>query len=236
MVAPRLIAGAGRLAIVDDGLFGANGSSLSEYVQLLWIMDHLREIASHCAYIRIFHYRRLVAREEPKVGRRSLNLPWATVINEYELGAFDTSFDRISSQELFNTPVRFLGGMIGQYAANHVLEDLLNFASFLMEQGIFDSTETARFLAEEYHIPSCNIGVFTRETYLSIFGVLQRAAQFVNSHRFIARPGYQRRSVGFLLERLHSYIIFRRIEAGASLANFGHNLVISDGTLVSATQ
>lgn len=236
MVAPRLIAGGRRLAIVDDGLFGANGSALSEYVQLLWILDHLGELAPDCAYIRIFHYRRLVAREAPTVGQRSINLPWATTIQEDDLGAFGEAFDRTTREELFNTPVKFAGGILCQYAGDHILEDLLNFTNFLMEQGIFEPFEAARFLAEERHIPSCNIGVFTKDTYASIFSVLKRAAEFLNSRYFIARAGYQRRSVGFLLERLNSHLIFRRMEARASPASFGHNLVVSDGTLVSATQ
>lgn len=236
IVAPRLIAGAKRLAIVDDGLFGPRGSALSEYVQLFWILEHLSEIAPDCAYIRIFHYRRLVSRDAPTVGQSSANLPWATTIRESELSAFGAAFDRFSNQELFNTPFRFAGGLIGQYAANHVLADLLNFTNFLVEEGIFDAMEASRFLSDGRQIPSCNIGVFTKETYASIFGVLRRAAEFLNSRYFVERPGYQRRTVGFLLERLNGYLIFKRMEAGASAANFGFNLVISDGAMVSATQ
>jgi hypothetical protein len=236
MVAPRLIASARRLAIVEDRSFGPDGSALSEYGQLIWIQDHIGEIAPDCAFIRIFHYRRLVAAQPPEVGQRSVNLPWATTIKADELGAFEAAFDRTTRHEVFNTPVAFPGGMLGQYAANHVLEDLLNFTNFLVESRILNQAEAASFLGEQRHIPSCNIGVFTKDSYSWIFQILKAAAQFLNSRHFVARTGYQRRSVGFLLERLHSFLIFKRIELGASPACFGHNLVVSDDAQVSATQ
>ncbi|MBB4199354.1 hypothetical protein CCR94_05850 [Rhodoblastus sphagnicola] len=235
MVAPKLIASAQRLAIVDDNLFGPNGGALSEYGQLIWILDHLGELTPDCAFIRIFHYRRLVAADAPTVGRRSVNLPYATTIRADELGAFDAAFDRTTQQELFNTPIGFAGKMLGQYALDHVLEDLLNFVNFLVESRILNATEAASFLSVQNHIPSCNIGVFSKDSYNWTFQILKAAAQFLHSRHFIPRSGSQRRSAGFLLERLHSFLIFKRIELGASPARFGHNVVLSDDVNVSAT-
>lgn len=236
MIAPRLIAGPKRLALVEDSYFGPHGSALSEYVQLLWLLDKLQPLAAGRDYIRIFHYRRFVSPEPPPVGQRSSNLPWATTIRAADLDAFESSFSRVSQGELFNTPVQFHGGMLYQYAQSHVLKDMLNFARFLTETAILSPLECAEFLSMQLHIPSCNIGVFTKASYAEIFSVLRRAASFLDSPHFIQRSGYQRRSVGFLLERLNSYLIIRRIRGGTSLSSFGHNLVISDTAVVSGTQ
>lgn len=235
MISPTLVAGPKQLALVDDSLFGPNGSALSEYVQLLWLLDHLDAVALDCSYVRIFHYRRFVSREAPIVGQRSSNLTWSTAITEVDLDNFASAFDRFSDNEIFNTPVQFKGGMLKQYATVHVLEDMLNFTKFLIENGIFSDITAVEFLLEQTQIPACNIGVFTLETYRSIFSTLRKAADFVHSPYFVARSGPQRRLVGFLLERLHGYLIFQRIRQGGSIAHFGHNVVISDGPVVSST-
>jgi len=235
MVAPVLIAGPRRLALVEDSRYGTHGSALSEYAQLLWVADHLESLAQGRDHIRIFHYRRLVAASAPTVGKRSSNLQWATVIQATDLDAFEAEFDRTSRGDLFNTPVQFQAGMLYQYAANHVLEDMLNFARFLTGQQILSDTECADFLAARVHIPSCNIGVFSTRCYAEIFATLRRAATFLDSPYFVLRPGYQRRSVGFLLERLHSHLILKRIAGKRSPPAFGHNIVISESDVVSHT-
>jgi hypothetical protein len=236
MIAPRLIKGQKQLALVDDSLFGEHGSALSEHVQLLWLLEHLDEVSVDCSYVRIFHYRRFVSRKEPCVGQRSSNHPWSITISEADLDAFAADFVRFSDSEVFNTPVQFNGGMLGQYASAHVLKDLLNFTNFLIEAGIFSQKEAAEFLRENIEIPSCNIGTYKLETYREIFSTLRKAADFLYSNFFIAREGYQRRSVGFLLERLNSYLILKMIRQGLVIANFGHNIVISDDAVVSITE
>lgn len=235
MISPRTMSVSKQLAVVDDSLFGLNGSALSEYVQLLWLLDHLDDVTVGCNYVRIFHYRRFVSRNEPRVGQRSTNQPWSTTIREEDLNSFPSEFERFSETEVFNTPVQFNGGMLGQYAAAHVLEDILNFTKFLVETGVFSRSEAAQFLRENIDIPACNIGVFMIETYRSIFSILRKGAEFVDSPYFVARDGYQRRSVGFLLERLNIYLILKMIRQGDVKGNFGHNMVISNDAVVSIT-
>lgn len=235
MVSPHILSEVRRLVLVEDRVFGPNGNSLSEYAQLLWINENLSSIAGENRYLRIFHYRRFVAPDEPSNGKASINLPWATVITEKELVSYDKSFERTVRRELFNTPAQFSGGMIAQYATSHCLEDLMRFSAFLIEKKIMSPISVALFLRESIHIPSCNIGVFTQDSFREIFSILRRAAEFILSEHFIARDGYQRRSVGFLLERLNSFLIINRIREGASEENFGHNIVISDSEFVSAT-
>jgi hypothetical protein len=235
MVSPRIISGVRRLALVEDRLFGPNGSSLSEYAQLLWINENLKSLAGELPYIRIFHYRRFIARDKPRTGKASVNLPWATVITDRELIGYDKAFERTTQGELFNTPAQFSGGMLAQYAASHVIEDMMRFCAFLVEKKIITPPVAAIFLRENIHIPSCNLGVFTQDSFRAIFNVLRRAAEFVFSDHFVAREGYQRRSVGFLLERLNSFLILNRIREGLSAGQLGHNIVISETEVVSAT-
>ena len=69
MLSPRLVEVPCRAIVVDDSYFGEHGSALSEYVQLLWLFDHFDTIVGDYEFVRIFQYRRFVARS--RVGRRS---------------------------------------------------------------------------------------------------------------------------------------------------------------------
>lgn len=233
MIAPRLVTGPRRVAVVDDSYFGESGSSLSEYVQLLWLYDHFDAIVSSYEYVRVFQYRRFVARIQ--FGQPS-SAPYANWIRADELSQCPNEFSRSCAGELFNRPFQFDGGMLGQYASWHVLVDMLNFSKFLIEEGIFDPLRTAAFLTESKLIPACNMGNFRTATLREILSTLKRAAAFLRSSYFVSRTGSQRRTVGFLLERLNSYLILMRIGAGASEPNFGHHIILSNGPSIPVTQ
>ena len=235
MIAPAWVAGQRRLAIVEDASFGPAGDTLSEYAQLIWLSEHLHEIAAGFQFVRIFHYRRFTCRKPPAAGKRSNNQPWSFALAESEIRQFDCEFGRSEVAELFNTPIEMTDGVLAQYARVHVLEDLLHFSAFLLQRGILSEVEAAEFLAAKIFIPACNIGVFQPRTYRMIFSVLKAAAHFIDSPYFIRRDGYQRRCGGFLLERLHSFLILKAIESGICEPNYGHNVVVSQNTDVSIT-
>lgn len=232
MLSPRIINCSARLVIVEDNLFGQNGHSLSEYCQLLWLTKHLDKIASDYEFIRIFHYRRFISSHLPTDAVRSANEPWTSISRPQQLGRYELDFQRVASHELFNEPLDFPRGVAGHYAEGHVLEDYIQFAKFLLEEKILSPIEVAEFLQQKKLIPSSSMGVFSKENLKFIFNFLEKAAFFLESPLFKARDGYQRRAAGFLFERLQSYLIFKRIEAGASPAKFGNNVVISEDTRV----
>ena len=152
-----------------------------------------------------------------------------------ELRKYPKEFSRISTAELFNTPHTFPQGVLGQYASVHILEDIINFSKFLLKSGILDSKQTASFLTGSVLIPACNMGIFRNTTLRQILMNLRDAAEFIKTSYFIPRVGYQRRVLGFLLERLHSYLILARIQSGLSDANFGHHIILSDGPSIGIT-
>jgi len=233
MIAPRLIIGPSRVAVVDDSYFGEFGSSLSEYSQLLWLYDHFDAIVSKYDYIRIFQYRRFVAQNEFGL---PCSQPWAKRIRMDELSQHPNEFSRSCAGELFNRPFHFNGGMLGQYASAHVLEDIFNFSKFLIEESIFDPQRASLFLKEALMIPSGNIGTFRTVTLREILSTLKQAAAFLRSSYFVPRSGYQRRVMGFLLERLTSYLILMRIADCASEPNFGHYIIISNDHIIPNTE
>lgn len=231
MLSPRQVTG--RAIVVDDSYFGEHGSALSEYVQLLWLHDHFDTIVGDHEFVRIFQYRRFVART--RVGRPSNqeHLRW---IRTEELARREKDFSRHSTTELFNQVWRAPRGMLGQYESAHVLIDLINFSKFLLEADILDSKRVATFLRGQAMIPASNMGTFRVATLREILATLRRAAEFIRTSYFTPRTGYQRRVVGFLLERLNSHLLLHRVKAGFTDAALGHHILISDGPVVTSTK
>ena len=236
MLSPRGIQTASKLVVVPDSTYGDNGSALSEYAQLFWLYDNLDRVASGFNFMRIFHYRRFVSPAPPPVGTRSVNQCWSTAIQPAQLHYFDGAFDRTATQELANSPTSFPGGVLGQYAHSHHLEDMLRFTEFLSAQSILGPKSAAEFIQSSTLIPSSSIGVFSVKTFREIYRSLRPASDFLCSPLFTARQGYQRRSAGFLLERFQSYLILRHIrEHQNQEMNIGYNVVISDTPTVHST-
>jgi hypothetical protein len=234
MLSPRSIVGPNCNIVIPTTYFGEHGSSLSEYVQLLWLYDNFETIIRTHEYIRLFHYRRFVSRRE--LGLPSANWKEVRWIAQSELQSCSEEFSRTSTSELFNKVQTFAGGVVVQYQQSHQLVDFIHFSKFLLESAILDPLHVALFLREQVLIPASSVGVFRSITLRQMLAVLRRAAEFINTDYFVPRRGYQRRVLGFLLERLHSYLLLVRIRSGQSEANFGHHIIISDGPVISSSQ
>ncbi len=229
-----LHSGAKTIHIPDD-TWGPYGDTLSEYAQLFWLLDHLDEIACDYQYLRIFHYRRFIAPTRPASAVQASNQPWARIVRADELGQCEDAFARHGGSELFNTPVHFKQGVVDQYARVHVREDMLNFARFLWHSKILPDREVAAFVAMKHFIPSSSIATYGVASFRRLFSLLRSAAGFMDSPDYQRREGYQRRAMGFLLERLNSYLVLTFMAKRLLPTAHGQNMVISDATLISAT-
>lgn len=235
MVAPNSAAGHPRLTVIPDDIYGPHGNSLSEYAQLFWVHENLATLLNGKTFIRVFHYRRFLSVHPPLCGKKSVNLPWATTLSAEDLGQFEAEFSRFVTGEIFNTPIRLPNGMMEQYREAHLLEDFLRFGAFLIESNILDRAAVSRFMRTDLLIPSSSIGVLRVDSFQEIFSVLRQAADFLHNAFFVPREGYQRRNVGFLLERLNSFLIFERMTQGKSPQSFGYQMLLSESEIVRHT-
>ncbi len=148
---------------------------------------------------------------------------------------FQGDFARSGGGEMVNTPFRFPGGILDNYARYHHLEDLLVFAKFLGKENILTAVEIAQFLRGDILIPGSSIGVLSVENFRSVFSALAKASQFVNDPNYVARVGYQRRNMGFMLERLNSYLLLKGIHEGKIIRKTGIHMIISDSSRIGST-
>jgi hypothetical protein len=227
MLSPFPLSTEGRVIVVPRNLFGENGPALSEYAELFWLLENLNQVLRDETHIRVFHYRRFVSDGQTGLGD-ACSLPYAKVVKENQLELFSQDFARLAGGEIVNTPTRFAGGILGHYARHHHLEDFLDFAKFLSRENILSVLEIAQFLRGDILIPGSNIGVLSIENFRGVFSVLAKASNFVNEANYVARAGYQRRNIGFMLERLNSYLLLKGINEGKIARKTGFHMVISD--------
>lgn len=219
---------------IDKNEFGINGVTLSEYAQLFALRSFLINKAISSDYVRIFHYRRFVSIGTLTLAR-SKNLYWSYPIRDSDCFLFEKDFSGISNMEVFNTPIEFPDSLLNNYQREHFLGDLLLFSEFLIEKGILSTLDVANFLTLKFMIPACSIGVYRASTLTEMLNLLFLAADFRSHKNFVRREGYQERNMGFLLERLQSFIILKYISAASPAHVFGKNIVISD-SIVQGTE
>jgi hypothetical protein len=233
-ISPLLLHGVNRLIVVPDSLYGENGSSLSEYAQLFWLNRNLEKLLRGQTHIRLLQYRRFVSDGSVQVARPS-SVGYAKVIREDQLQYHAGDFLRYGESELVNAPFKFAGGVLGQYATSHELEDILDFAKFLHKSSILSKLDVAQFLRYNLLIPASTIGVLSIQNFKRIFEILHRAAAFLNEKNFTVRKGYQRRNMGFLLERLNSHLLLEGIQKGLIKCKHGEHIVISESDRIIHT-
>jgi hypothetical protein len=115
----------------------------------------------------------------------------------------------INKKELIG-PVLSIGNLTRNYGRYHVAEDFLMFNLAMRDSSLFDTEELKQFIHFPYLVPSPSIGVFLAKHLLDDLRVLKAVWEVFYRQYFVPREGYQRRVGGFLLERLHSFIILRR--------------------------
>jgi len=158
--------------------------------------------------ITICQYRRFVLNK--KMGQQSINAPWCMVLtqNEIENTSIQNEILPINhSSYLIGSAIK-IDSTMNFYAQFHFLRDILRFTSILIDLEILTDEDAFNFLNQEFLIPSPSCGTFTIRTFISILDKLEEAAKgFWNSGYRPYENEYQCRVVGFLLERLNSFLL-----------------------------
>ena len=185
-----------------------NNKVFGEYSSLFALKDELKNEIDNDGLITICQYRRFVFNQ--KLGHQSNTMPWARVL----------TFDEITSLNIKDEYLPLRGGdfLIGSrislpsvlqhYADYHFLRDILKFTSILIDLEILTETKALNFLNQSFLIPSPSCGTFSIKSFITIFEEIELAAKGFWSHGY--RPyddPYQSRVMGFLLERLNSFLL-----------------------------
>lgn len=176
--------------------------------------------------------------------KRILPSPEGTVtklyMRELSLEHFEKEADlslimpRTDLEFLVAQPLYFENSIIGQYALYHHHRDIVDYASLAVEMGVLDSGSASEFLAAKHFIPGgIELGIYPKSWLVHEWSKIELV-----SRQFVCRYGdrvkkydmYQSRAVGFLSERLGSFLLIRHLKNKYSnnipADIFGHMTII----------
>ena len=236
LVSPNFFSEFEQLIIRDDA-FGESfhGEILSEYTQLFGLAEYLKNHQKTEKFY-IYQYRKFISFFQSS--QQSSNQPWSFVSSPSEAVSLFPSSDELLGLEgrLLVGPALKVRSLAQQYAAAHLIEDFIKFILSLSALGIFSSKRCQEFIDCEILFPAPSLGVTQVDVFLRHMAILKMAWEHFYNNFYIHRDGYQRRVGGFLLERLHSFLILQDINVYESIkVDYGFQIVIADSPWITRT-
>ena len=221
--------------LIPDGSLGErwDGRILSEYTQLFGLAESgaLADVES----VYIFQYRKFLALTPgPQV---AANIPYSYAASAAEAeGLFPApeELSRLGSSLLIGQAIR-IRSLAHQYACHHLVEDFAAFSAALSTLPAYGPQRVARFIAGGVLVPAPSLGLFPLALFLDQLRALREAWHAFAANFYVSREGYQRRVGGFLLERLHSFLLVEAIAAGAIQPVQGHQIIVSPTPTIHPT-
>ena len=134
-------------------------------------------------------------------------------------------------------PIYFKKSVLDHYTRIHVRTDILDYAAIAIELGVLDNVSAAEFLAAKKFFPGgVELGIYPKNWLVDALSRVEMV-----SREFLCRFGsrvkaydkYQVRAVGFLSERLGSFLLLRelheRFPNGVPSEVLGHMTTIVTG-------
>lgn len=195
--------------VVDDNRFGdgIDGGGLAEYSQLFGLHDLLQSGDVVAEHLFLFQYRKFIS---TLMGGAESVSPWIRVLTpDTAPSAFppQAQLDAFSGRLAVGSIFDFGESISSNYARVHVIDDLVMFAAACAESGALDKADIKSFATLRGIIPSPAVCCVHVDVFVKIIGILKAVWMAYSPEYQIARTGYQRRVAGYLLERLHSFLL-----------------------------
>jgi len=229
IVSPTMYPELNQLVVPDD-LYGENfhGKILSEYAQLFGLAEYLKD-APRDEKIYIFQYRKFISLKQPST--LSTNLMHAYACNSSQstlLFPLQNELSALGDDLLMGKCLINFGPIAKDYINNHDGTDFSAFMISLYKVGGFNEQRIKNFINYPILLPVPSLGVFRVDIFLKHMEALKLVWTHFADHFFVARDGYQSRVGGFLLERLHSFLICEEVSNKIYNVVHGNQVVVSD--------
>ena len=217
-LSPNLI-GVDNEILISDKRFGSeiDGQSLSEYSQLIGLAEMIKYGDINLDYLYLFQYRKFIS---PINGGLDSIASWIKILTPDMVKLFFPSQEILEKQrEKLITGAIFDFGEsnVSMYSKTHVLEDFIMFVACCKENG-FDNDYLRFFTMMTGIIPSPTLTFISAELFIKHIEILKQVGMSYLMNFHVKRTGYQSRSIGYLLERLHSKIIYDEL-CGGNISN-----------------
>jgi predicted O-linked N-acetylglucosamine transferase (SPINDLY family) len=206
---------------------------LSEYHSLFLLRRQLLAQGVSEGNITICQHRRFVL--NLPLGDAAVNLPSSRTIEAPVAAALDTAL--LAPREghfLIASPMHLDHTVLDQFHLHHPLRDMLRFYSDLLDAKLLSAADVHSILTMKMLIPAPSCGTVTVQAFMEIYGLLEKCVAAWHAGGYQPREGYQRRITGFLLERLHGYLLIcHLINAGLEVEQtIGYTTVVSEGNRI----
>jgi len=221
--------------VISDERFGINkfGSSLAEYSQLFGLMDMIGSGDIVADQVYLFQYRKFIT--PVNVVYNSV-ASWVKVLSpKMAEGAFPSDemlYSKLGSIVLGDL-LDFGESIQDNYKRNHVGDDFSNFIAACARSELVLSTDLDLMNSMRGIIPSPALSFIPVEVLFSLIDVLKSVAFIFGDQYYVERRGYQSRSTGYLLERLHSVLLCNRLMSGLDEKMISWNRVVVNHELKS---
>ena len=235
-VSPKTVPGLSQIIVQDDEFGGLlHGSVLSEYTQLFGLAKYL-ETTSKDELLYLFQYRKFLSFK--KGANIAANIPYAYAANKGEAESLFPPKDELrefKAQFMVGTHM-IMESMLDNYSRGHIADDLLNFAITLRGHSHFSKERCQQFLECKILFPSPAVAIVPNGIFCEHMKILQEAWLLFAPKFYVPRPDYQRRVGGFLLERLHSFLLYEIFFPNIKIPVVeGYQVIVSDSLTVSAS-
>jgi len=165
----------------------------------------------------IFSHRKIIVRT--KIGEPSARMPFYQEISIDEAKSVprEEIEPRPDFEFLIGFPIAFERGVVAHYIDAHLAIDLFEYVSMAVEMGILTVDGAQEFAVEKYFIPGgCELGVYPTTWVRPILETLESLGRrFVtrNAVRLETYDSFQVRAVGFLAERLGSFLLLSELRS-----------------------
>ena len=221
---------------LSDKKFLIDGSVFSEYSTLFMLKERLKARTLKDGIITISHYRRFVSNQI--VGKKSnmLHCRYLTLEDMLKFDPTEKFKPRNGYDHLLATPLTLSKGVLVQYANCHHLRDIMLFSTVLIDAKILNENQVIDFLTTKTLIAGASAGTFKIVDFIKIIDILQVAAEkfFENGYKPYSDQ-YQKRVIGFLLERLHSFLLLNEVVKQYK-GSFGSTTMVSQSAVIAPSE
>lgn len=213
---------------IQDDYFGDvySGDILSEYTQLFALSDFLKK--DNDEFVHLFQYRKFVS-DLPNL-KSSSNIGYLKYCKSKEA---DILIKFYEDKILTTSPLK-IESTISNYKQFHIEEDFLGLILSMKKFGFHDD-DLKRFTDLDYLFPTPSLGSYPREFFIETMNIL-RDVWFIFFNEFYQkRTGYQRRVGGFLLERLHSFLLANYLTITNIPYIHGNIVVVTEDDIIHVT-
>ncbi len=214
-IAPGNVA---RSVFIDDETLGHrySGRLISEYLQLFCYFLESDGPSDKPNFVYIYQYRKFLSRIPGSRSPRSMPYLYGAYPFEVDSRNLDEAYlDQCSKESRIAVgPILSVGAMASNYAKFHIIEDFVAFCVAMQESNLFTASQITEFINFPLLIPTPSVGFHDLKTLKSDLTILATVWGLFYVNSFRKRDGYQRRVGGFLLERLHSFLLIRRLSGG----------------------